>query len=69
MLSFRNDPQHDQRKYAPRANEIAVVFQNVDGESPFEKDIRIYNKNLNDVQRISILDKKFDPMCYILIYI
>ncbi|XP_071580111.1 uncharacterized protein [Temnothorax nylanderi] len=32
MLSFRNDPQHDQRRYnAPRANEIAVVFQNVDG--------------------------------------
>ncbi|XP_029175125.1 uncharacterized protein LOC114943640 [Nylanderia fulva] len=32
MLSFRNDPQHDQRKYnAPQANEIAVVFQNVDG--------------------------------------
>ncbi|XP_071651759.1 uncharacterized protein [Temnothorax longispinosus] len=31
MLSFRNNPQHDQRRYnAPRANEIAVVFQNID---------------------------------------
>ncbi|XP_029163622.1 uncharacterized protein LOC114935031 [Nylanderia fulva] len=32
LMSFRNDPQHDQRRYnAPQANEIAVVFQNVDG--------------------------------------
>ncbi|XP_029154989.1 uncharacterized protein LOC114928055, partial [Nylanderia fulva] len=69
MLSFRNDPQHDQRKYnAPQANEIAVVFQNVDGEPPFERDIRIYNKNSNDVQQISILDKRCDPMCYPLLY-
>ncbi|XP_071582449.1 uncharacterized protein, partial [Temnothorax nylanderi] len=31
MLCFRNDPKHDQRRYnAPRANEIAVVFQNID---------------------------------------
>ncbi|XP_071581345.1 uncharacterized protein [Temnothorax nylanderi] len=31
MLCFRNNPQHDQRRYnAPRANEIAMVFQNVD---------------------------------------
>ncbi|XP_011869885.1 PREDICTED: uncharacterized protein LOC105563127, partial [Vollenhovia emeryi] len=31
MLCFRNDPKLDQRRYnAPRANEIAVVFQNVD---------------------------------------
>ncbi|XP_071581296.1 uncharacterized protein [Temnothorax nylanderi] len=52
MLCFRNDPQHNQRRYnAPRANEIAMVFQNVDGEFPFEKDIRIYNKKLNDVQQ------------------
>ncbi|XP_071582165.1 uncharacterized protein [Temnothorax nylanderi] len=69
MLSFRKDPQHDQRRYnAPQANEIAVVFQNVDGEPPFERDIRIYNKNSNDVQQISILDKRCDPMCYPLLY-
>ncbi|XP_071574288.1 uncharacterized protein [Temnothorax nylanderi] len=69
MLCFRNDPQHDQRRYnAPRANEIAVVFQNVDSEPPFERDIRIYNKNSNDVQQISILDKRCDPMCYPLLY-
>ncbi|KMQ88100.1 hypothetical protein RF55_12473 [Lasius niger] len=31
LMSFRNDPHHDQRRYnAPRANEIAVVFQDVD---------------------------------------
>ncbi|XP_011858618.1 PREDICTED: uncharacterized protein LOC105556155 [Vollenhovia emeryi] len=69
MLSFRNDPQQDQRRYnAPRANEIAVVFQNVDGEPPFERDIRIYNKNSNDVQQISILDRRCDSMCYPLLY-
>ncbi|XP_071577023.1 uncharacterized protein [Temnothorax nylanderi] len=69
MLCFRNDPKHDQRRYnAPRANEIAVVFQNIDGEPPFERDIRIYNKNSNDVQQISILDKRCDPMCYPLLY-
>ncbi|XP_071581591.1 uncharacterized protein [Temnothorax nylanderi] len=65
----QKDPQHDQRRYnAPQANEIAVVFQNVDGEPPFERDIRIYNKNSNDVQQISILDKRCDPMCYPLLY-
>ncbi|XP_024867851.1 uncharacterized protein LOC112452063 [Temnothorax curvispinosus] len=70
ILSFRKDPQHDQRRYnAPQANEIAVVFQNVDGEPPFERDIRIYNKNSNDVQQISILDKRCDPMCYPLLYL
>lgn len=54
MFSFRNDSQHerkDKRRYnAPKVNEIAIVFQNVDDEPPFERDIRIYNKNSNDVQ-------------------
>ncbi|XP_024882171.1 uncharacterized protein LOC112461236, partial [Temnothorax curvispinosus] len=69
MLSFRKDPKKDKRRYnAPCANEIAVVFNNVDGEPPFERDIRIYNKNSNDVQQISILDKRCDPMCYPLLY-
>lgn len=69
MLSVRKDPQHDQRRYnAPRANEIAVVFRNIDGEPPFERDIRIYNKKSNDVQQISIMDKRCDPMCYPLLY-
>ncbi|KMQ87777.1 hypothetical protein RF55_12854 [Lasius niger] len=69
MLSFRKDPKQDKRRYnAPQANEIAVVFKNVDGEPPFERDIRIYNKNSNDVQQISILDKRCDPMCYPLLY-
>ena len=45
-----------------------MVFLNVDGESLFERDIRIYNKNSNDVQQTSILDKRCDPMYYPLLY-
>lgn len=71
MLVFRNNPQQNQSRYnAPRANEIVMVFENVlnDGEPPFERDIRIYNKNSNDVQQISILDERCDQCvihCYI----
>ncbi|UYV69632.1 hypothetical protein LAZ67_7000051 [Cordylochernes scorpioides] len=65
MLSIVENPFQDQRRYnAPRTNEIAAVFQNVDGEPPFNRDIRVYNKNSNETTNISILHQHLDAMTY-----
>ena len=43
-LAFQR--QTDQRRYNnPSSNEIAMVFVNNDNELPFERDIRVYQKN------------------------
>src|ERR1043165_3425537 len=69
FLSFRQNAVDDQRRYnVPKANEITIVFQNVDGEPPFERDIRIYNKFSNETRQVSILHAKCDPMIYSLLY-
>ncbi|UYV82281.1 hypothetical protein LAZ67_21001575 [Cordylochernes scorpioides] len=65
MLSIVENLFQDQRRYnAPRTNEIAAVFQNVDGEPPFNRDIRVYNKNSNETTNISILHQHLDAMTY-----
>ncbi|UYV61982.1 hypothetical protein LAZ67_1007286 [Cordylochernes scorpioides] len=65
MLSIVENPFQDQKRYnAPRTNEIAAVFQNVDGEPPFNRDIRVYNKNSNETTNISILHQHLDAMTY-----
>lgn len=41
-MELRRDRHTDHRRYnLPTANEVAMVFQNDDGEPPFERDIRI----------------------------
>ena len=43
-MIFKRDRQSDQRRYnEPTSNEVAMVFVNEDGESPFHRDIRIYS--------------------------
>jgi len=51
FMDIRRDRQSDQRRYNLRtSNEIAMVFQNSDGEPPFNHDIRIYPRpSTNDL--------------------
>ncbi|GBN94954.1 hypothetical protein AVEN_264462-1 [Araneus ventricosus] len=68
-MVFRCDRHSDQRRYnAPTANEIAMVFVNSDGETPFERNIRVYPLNPKNPQQpfinINILSPNLDPMAY-----
>ncbi|GBL99521.1 hypothetical protein AVEN_68798-1 [Araneus ventricosus] len=68
-MVFRRDRLSDQRRYnAPTANEIAMVFVNSDGESPFEGNIRVYPLNPENPQQpfinINILSPNLVPRAY-----
>src|SRR5277367_5278029 len=72
-MVFRRDRHSDQRRYnAPNSNEIAMVFENKDGEPPFERDIRVYPSDPenpeNSFINISILSPNLDPMAYPLLF-
>src|SRR5277367_1607241 len=72
-MVFRRDRHSDQRRYnAPNSNEIAMVFENKDGEPPFERDIRVYPSDPenpeNNFINISILSPNLDPMAYPLLF-
>lgn len=61
----------DPRRYnAPRANEVAIVFQSNDGEPPLERDLLIHlrpdplNLSSTRTKRIRILDPLLDAMTY-----
>ncbi|UYV78350.1 hypothetical protein LAZ67_16001049 [Cordylochernes scorpioides] len=60
------------RRYnKPTASEVAVVFQNDDGEPPFIRDILIHLKPIENqpmLKRISILDPNLDALVYPLFY-
>jgi len=54
-------------------NEVAVVFQNADGEPPLERDLIIHCRALDHpherkTERISVLDPNLDPMIYPLLF-
>ncbi len=58
-----------QRRYSnPQMNEVAIVFQNVDGEPPFERDLRIYSKSERKTRHLSILEANCDPMVYPILF-
>jgi hypothetical protein len=68
-MLIRTDRRDDQRCYNnPRTNEVAIVFQNVDGEPPFERDLRIYSKSEHKTKHLSILDPNCDPMVYPILF-
>ena len=71
FMDIRRDRQSDQRRYNLRtSNEIAMVFQNSDGEPPFNRDIRIYPRpSMNELSiRLNILSPNLDPMTYAIFY-
>ncbi|XP_021961437.1 uncharacterized protein LOC110857104 [Folsomia candida] len=74
-MAIVQDRNSDQRRYnAPRVNEVAVIFQNADGEPQLERDILIHCRpNENDLnpkrtERINILDPNLEPMVYPLLF-
>ncbi len=59
----------DQRRYNnPQTTEIAIVFQNVDGEPPFECDLRIYSKSEQKTKHLSILNANCETMVYPILF-
>ena len=43
---LRRDHHSDEKQYnLPTSNDVAMVFQNDNGEPPFQWDIRIYPRN------------------------
>lgn len=65
----------DPRRYnAPRANEVAIVFNSKDGEPPLHRDLLIHlrsdplNPFASKTKRISVLDPLLDAMTYPLLH-
>jgi hypothetical protein len=74
-MAIVQDRNSDLRRYnAPRTNEVAVIFQNADGEPPLERDLLIHSRaNENDLnprrtERISVLDPNLEPLVYPLLF-
>ncbi|XP_015189381.1 PREDICTED: uncharacterized protein LOC107073305 [Polistes dominula] len=69
-LFFRKNLLRDQRRYNnPRANEIAIVFTDSNGEPPFERDIKVYNRSdAYNYTRLNILSPHLDPMTYAIFF-
>ena len=45
-ISFNSDRNGDRRRYnLPAVNDIALIFQNPDGELPFHRDFKVYPRN------------------------
>jgi hypothetical protein len=74
-MAILQDRNSDLRRYnAPRTNEVAVVFQNADGEPPLERDLLIHCRvtdsdvNRRKTERISVLDPNLEAMIYPLLF-
>jgi hypothetical protein len=74
-MAIVQDRNSDLRRYnAPRTNEVAVIFQNADGEPPLERDLLIHcrvtynDMNRRKTERISVLDPNLEAMIYPLLF-
>jgi hypothetical protein len=74
-MAIVQDRNSDLRRYnAPRTNEVAVIFQNADGEPPLERDLLIHcrandsDSNPKRTERISVLDPNLEPLVYPLLF-
>ncbi|XP_053567008.1 LOW QUALITY PROTEIN: uncharacterized protein LOC128656868 [Bombina bombina] len=60
------DRTSDCRRYnVQRVNEVAVIFQNSDGEPPLERDLLIHCRSTDQTkktERISVLDPNLEPL-------
>ncbi|XP_075194167.1 uncharacterized protein LOC142294949 [Anomaloglossus baeobatrachus] len=75
VMAIKQERGQDPRRYnKPRISEVAVVFQNDDGEPPFNRDILVHlhpdknNPLLPKTQRISILHSNLDALLYPLFF-
>jgi hypothetical protein len=71
VMAIIQDRNTDPRRYnTPVTNEVAIIFQNADGEPPLERDLLIHLRPSNSdplvpkVRRISVLDPNLEPMVY-----
>ncbi|XP_021953640.1 uncharacterized protein LOC110850511 [Folsomia candida] len=72
-MAIVQDRNLDQRRYNAQAcNEVAIIFSNLDGEPPFERDLLIHlrpnGENSPKTKRISILNKNLDALTYPILY-
>lgn len=68
-LTFNRDRNADRRRHnLPSVNERDMVFHNVEGTPPFDRDYRAYPLNLNNQMiNLNILSPNLEPMsCFTL---
>ncbi|ELQ73811.1 DNA helicase PIF1/RRM3 [Trachipleistophora hominis] len=69
MVFNANIHRNMNRYNVPRASEIAMIFNDRNGEPPFARDVKVYARNANyDNITLSILSPHLDPMTYALLY-
>lgn len=75
LMAIRQDRNSDVRRYnAPRICEVAIIFQNADGEPPLERDLLIHcrmdpnNPTAPKTKRINVLDNNLEPMTYPILF-
>ncbi|CAK9299005.1 unnamed protein product [Gordionus sp. m RMFG-2023] len=69
-MIFKGDRSSDRRRYnLPSMDDVAMIFNNEDGEPPFKRDIKVYPKsNDNDLIILNVLSPNLDPMVYPLLF-
>lgn len=70
-LIIKADRTMDMRRYnIPKSNEVAFIFDSINGDPPTSRDIQIHPKSNNQypLKKIDILNPNLDPMVYPIIY-
>ncbi|XP_065321170.1 uncharacterized protein LOC135928643 [Gordionus sp. m RMFG-2023] len=67
---FRRDRANDRRRFnIPNIDEVEMIFNNDDGEPPFERDVKVYPRNDDsNLVILNILSPNLDPMVYPLLF-
>ena len=70
-MIFTRDRNRDRRCYdISNVNEIAMIFNGTDGETPFEKDFRVYPRNREfPFINLNILSLNLDPITHTLFFL
>ena len=69
-ISFNSDRNGHRRRYnLPAVNEIALFFQNQDGELPFHRDFKVYPRNDETLLiNLNILSPNLDLMTFAIFF-
>ncbi|XP_065322969.1 uncharacterized protein LOC135930111 [Gordionus sp. m RMFG-2023] len=69
-MIFRRDRANDRRRFnIPTIDEVAMIFNNDDGEPPFQRDVKVYPRNDDsNLVILNILSPNLDPMVYPLLF-
>jgi hypothetical protein len=67
IMSICRQTNLDPRRYnRPNSNEVAIIFENENGEPPINRDIRVYFRSESKPQQISILNPNLIYPCLML---